>query len=72
MTTLLGYPFFENFVVSYDYSNGAVDFGLNTLAWTGAAITNLAPTPTPSPTPTPGPGPTPTPTPDDPTKHSGD
>ena len=30
---LIGYPFFENYVVSYDYTNGAVDFGVNTLAY---------------------------------------
>merc|ERR1712232_27012 len=66
--TLIGYPFFENFVVSYDYAHGSINFGVNDLAFTGAAMndpTSPIPGPSPSGDPT-DPHPTPTPTPDDP------
>jgi len=60
---LIGYPFFENYGVSYDYPNGQIEFGVNNLAYSGTEIKNLAPAPTPTPTPEPTPTPTPTPTP---------
>ena len=40
--TMLGQKFLENFVASYDYKNGKIEFGLNIHAHQGATLVNTA------------------------------
>ena len=40
---MIGLPFFENFVVVYEYENGRVQLGLNIDARAGAAIDAVTP-----------------------------
>ena len=41
--TMIGVPFFENFVTVYEYENGRVQLGLNLDAHEGAAIDAVTP-----------------------------
>ena len=61
---LLGYPFFENFVTTFNYTHGSMGFGLNINAPAGAGVRDIT-----KPKPSPGPLPPAPPSPDDPSKH---